>query len=230
MPLPMVHLAVAVRIHGDGDSLPTPAFLLGNLAPDAIHMRPNANRDDKRRTHLLDPSSQAWDHDVIREFCVGQQLGPGSELTALDRERREFLLGYAAHLLTDSFWSDLVYEPFVRKLPAGTSPEEKNRIYYTETDQIDIDIHRSSAWRPKVWELLSKVDAPEMDGLLTAEEIGKWRDRVLGWYTPDKEPKIQVKYITHRQVAVFIDEAAASIRALFAEWDVLPSGQRSARQ
>lgn len=224
MPLPMVHLAVAVRIHGDGDSLPTPAFLLGNLAPDAIHMRANAGPEDKCRTHLLDPESPVWDRGLVRKFLALQRTEIQDEVAA------EFKLGYAAHLLTDNIWSDLVYDPFVKKLPEETASQDKSKIYYQETDQIDIDLYKYTDWRANAWELLAKADPRDVDQLLTAEEIGKWRDRVLGWYTPDKEPKIQVKYITHRQVAVFIDEAAASIRTLFTEWDVLPSGQCSARQ
>lgn len=52
MPLPMVHLAIAVQAHKLISSEPTPAFLLGSIAPDAIHMRPNTTRNDKQKTHL----------------------------------------------------------------------------------------------------------------------------------------------------------------------------------
>jgi hypothetical protein len=55
MPLPMVHLAVAVRVHEVESRVPSSAFLLGSIAPDAIHMRPGTGRDDKRRVHLVDP-------------------------------------------------------------------------------------------------------------------------------------------------------------------------------
>jgi hypothetical protein len=62
MPLPMVHLAIAVRAHELMGSEPTPAFLLGSIAPDAIHMRPNATRDDKRKTHLLSDVADPGGH------------------------------------------------------------------------------------------------------------------------------------------------------------------------
>jgi hypothetical protein len=52
MPLPMVHLKIAVQSHSLAERSLTPEFLLGSLAPDAIHMRANTNRDDKNRVHL----------------------------------------------------------------------------------------------------------------------------------------------------------------------------------
>jgi len=53
MPLPMVHLAVAVRLYEAQGVLPPSGFLLGSLAPDAIHARPGTQRADKDVTHLL---------------------------------------------------------------------------------------------------------------------------------------------------------------------------------
>ena len=52
MPLPMIHLAVAVGVHTLAGREPSAAFLLGSIAPDAIHMRDGADRSDKERTHL----------------------------------------------------------------------------------------------------------------------------------------------------------------------------------
>ena len=40
MPLPMVHLSVAVSLCEKDGRFPSPDFLLGSIAPDAIHMRP----------------------------------------------------------------------------------------------------------------------------------------------------------------------------------------------
>ncbi|MCP1135166.1 hypothetical protein NKT34_17850 [Paenibacillus polysaccharolyticus] len=53
MPLPMVHLSVA---HQLANTLPEPldlgAFYLGNIAPDAIHIREGTTREDKQYTHF----------------------------------------------------------------------------------------------------------------------------------------------------------------------------------
>ena len=54
MPLPMVHLSVAVALSEKEGRFPSADFLLGSIAPDAIHMRPNSSRLDKEHVHLID--------------------------------------------------------------------------------------------------------------------------------------------------------------------------------
>ncbi len=67
MPLPMVHLAVAVQLAARHDQFPSPAFLLGSLSPDAIHMRPDSVGDDKEKTHLTNPPDTA-DHAAVHRL------------------------------------------------------------------------------------------------------------------------------------------------------------------
>jgi len=60
MPLPMVHLGVAYNIIESGFNVSDlPSFYLGVISPDAIHMRQNANKLDKHRTHLI-PLGKKW--------------------------------------------------------------------------------------------------------------------------------------------------------------------------
>lgn len=51
MPWPMVHFSIAEQLWNQN---PSPEFLLGSIAPDAIHMREGSTRQDKGRTHLCD--------------------------------------------------------------------------------------------------------------------------------------------------------------------------------
>ncbi len=64
MPLPMVHLAVAIQMHRLEQRIPSPDFLLGSIAPDAIHMRPDTGREDKQRVHLAEIPDP--DHERVR--------------------------------------------------------------------------------------------------------------------------------------------------------------------
>lgn len=68
MPLPMAHLAVAVRIQNLVDRNSFPNFLLGSIAPDAIHMRPGSGPDDKQRGHLSE--SDVLLYERARLLCV----------------------------------------------------------------------------------------------------------------------------------------------------------------
>jgi len=94
MPLPMVHLAVAVQMHRLEGSAPSPDFLLGSIAPDAIHMHPDSGRDDKRRVHLAEI------HDPHHERARLLLAQHGSDRSSA----MGFAEGYVAHLLTDYLW------------------------------------------------------------------------------------------------------------------------------
>jgi hypothetical protein len=207
MPLPMVHLAVAMHLYRQEENTPSPDFLLGSIAPDAIHMRPNAGRDDKRRVHL----SEAHDphHERARSLLAGYR---SDESTALG-----FAEGYAAHLLTDYLWVETVIDSFRRSIPPGLSDQEERSLYYLETDQIDFCLYHRMPWRAEVWSKLAAAQPRDFSPLLTAEEIGQWRDRTLVWFEELKqEPMIEPVYITYADVEAFIDQAAHETMRAFA--------------
>ena len=196
MPLPMVHLAVAIRMHELGNCIPDRAFLLGSIAPDAVHMRPGAEPSDKITVHLAEPAELRYER--ARELLVKSQSDHCGTM--------RFSSGYIAHLLTDYLWRDNVLEPFHKKLSRKFSFDERRRLYYQETDQIDFDLYYRMPWRMEVWHKLSVSQPEDFCLLLTAEEIGKWRDRVLTWFEVIKpEPKIKPIYITYSETQRFID-------------------------
>lgn len=208
MPLPMVHLAVAVRIHEMESRVPSPAFLLGSIAPDAIHMRSGTGRDDKRRVHLVDPHDPS--HERIRALWA-QHWRAGSESP-------DFAKGYATHLLTDRLWAETVFSPFREHIPQGLSDQERRSLYYRETDQIDFDLYHRVPWRAEVWRRLAAAEPVSFGSLLTAKEIELWRDRTLDWFEKLKqEPGIEPVYITYTDVYTFIDRAADLVGSCFAD-------------
>ncbi len=210
MPLPMVHLAIAVQMSKLKGCDLTPSFLLGSIAPDAIHMRPNSNRNDKRRTHLLDiPHEEA--HERIRTLLIRHW---SEDSAAID-----FVEGYVAHLLTDYSWSETVVRSFRAAIPQSLSPEDQRTLYYQETDQIDFNLYNQMPWRVRVWDQLALSQPMDFEPLLSEAEIEQWRDRTLNWYGGLKqEPMIEPVYITDADVRIFIPRAAQMIIERFATW------------
>ena len=170
MPLPMVHLAISRQVRELTGSQATPAFLLGSISPDAIHMRPGSTRQDKRHTHLLDAPGPA-SYQPIRELWHSRR--------ADGRQAAEFTQGYASHLLADRMWIRSQEQRFLRSAPRGASHHDLARLYYGETDWIDLDLYARMPWREQVWEQLAAARPVDFRPLLTAEEIGKWRGRTL---------------------------------------------------
>jgi hypothetical protein len=206
----MVHLAVAVQVCSLWEGEPTPEFLLGNIAPDAIHMRPNAERSDKRRVHL-EAVPDATEHERIHAL-LAQHWTEESEMI-------DFVEGYAAHILTDYLWHKTVWVPFTETAPRDLSAQERLSLYYLETDQIDFNLYHQASWRSSVWTKLAAARPKTLAPLLTAEEIEKWRDRTLRWYEELKEePKIDPVYIADADVESFIPQAAEMVAGQFLAW------------
>jgi hypothetical protein len=210
MPLPMVHLAVAVQLAAQQQQFPSPAFLLGSLAPDAIHMRVDAGYADKQRTHLdhLDDA----DHRQLQALLAEYRTHP-DPLPA-------FAAGYAAHLLTDRLWL-LEVIPDFQKLVEAIDPVERRTIYYEDTDQVDFNIYHHADWQVEVWEQLRTAESVDFMPLLRDSEIHQWRERTLAWFADAKhEPKITPRYITDELTHDFIRRAVEYVATHFAAWDI----------
>jgi hypothetical protein len=205
MPLPMVHFAVSVAIAKQLSRPLTAEFLLGAIAPDAIHMRPGTNRLDKDHTHLLRaPHAEIADADyvgTVRCFVMKQRQSIWASV--------EFIEGYAAHLLTDRFWVNTVYRSFREQTPGELSPEERTKLYYQETDQVDLLLYDQMEWRQQVWALLETAQAFDFAPLLSAAEIHGYKEQKMAWYTaPARQRGLQPKFITYAQVIEFVPQAA----------------------
>jgi hypothetical protein len=210
MPLPMVHLAVAVAICDAADAEPVPEFLLGTLAPDAIHMRAGTAREAKARVHLH-RAIEACGFEAVHELY--------DQLMAQEDQLRDLALGYAVHLLTDALWVERLFLPF--RAATHLPRDEERALYYRDTDEVDRLLYERAPWRADVWRALAAAQPADLPGLLSADEIGRWRDRTLSWFdrlAPSPEPP---KFFTCERVQAFVAEAAAGIMAEVAAWDSL---------
>lgn len=216
MPLPMVHLTVAITMAGDLTEPWVPAFLLGNLAPDAIHTRPGWTGDHKRHVHLhlsstdVPEGAEAVARDLLRRWRQ-----EGICIEALH-------VGYVAHLLTDLLWRSHVWLPLRRTLPAEMSHEQGRALYYHETDEIDRQIYATAPWRTEVWELLAAARPVDVPDMVTAQEIELWRQRTLEWFdhlAPAQKPP---QHLTTDGVLSFAEQAANQVLAWLDGWGFWP--------
>jgi len=198
MALPMVHLSVAHRLVQCYGYSPVPAFYLGSLAPDAIHMRPGTTRKDKNAVHFV--------RDGSISLSRVQQLMDKHWRASEDAA---FAEGYCVHILTDLYWRGKVVEPLRPKLN-GTMPRHELRtLYYNECDKIDLELYDQQPWRDYVWDLLKSAETGDFEGLLSREEIKRWRNRVLSWYDKNRHKgDYQPRYISKELVLDFIIDAS----------------------
>lgn len=199
MPLPMVHLDTAYAL-----LLPehekTPAFWLGCIAPDAVHMRPDFVREHP--------------HDARDIRRIGN-LRPLVESIRAHAPDRDFRLGYLVHLLTDIFWLDSVHPSFSERYAADPAPvqEQKKWAYYNDTDPLDFALFQREPWREEVWQQLSWASPAGIDGILRPEDAAAWNQGTLHWYDSGKSAHTYpVKYITYEDLTAFMRDAAERVR------------------
>ena len=226
----MVHLSIACTATATGAvALDTEAaraaFLLGSVSPDSIHMREGSTREDKRRIHLFDDATSLRlrfrSIDGLWSEAVESWSSDGATDGVRLKEKQAFLAGYCTHLAADALWSHLLVRSYHQAQIDGSSPEEYRRTYYRETDKADFRIFHTAPWREDVWRLLRAARTFPFLDYLTADEIGRWRDRTLAFFEdPDKEPEDEPDFFTPQRIERFLevaaDACAAGLRDSFA--------------
>ena len=118
------------------------------------------------------------------------------------------------------------WPPGSRILGVARSREISEESYRTWAAQrlvehkVDLALYDRAPWRPQVWALLRAARATDLEGLLsvaggaglTADEIKRWRDRVLSWFETQRHRADHgLQYLTVEGVLAFIDRAAARV-------------------
>lgn len=212
MPLPMIHFQVAVNYCGEED-LPAP-FFLGNIAPDAIHMRKNTGREDKKKTHLdieSEPNKWGFAQRVYTHYISKHA----------DEEWKWFVRGYFTHLLTDYIWLESVYRSFKEKTTLdGLDPDQKRKAYYRDTDQIDFLYYKKKSWTDEVWSKLIQSKSFGLEPYVSSDEVHYWRYRTIHWFDLlAQEPGVEPRYITEAMTEAFTTDAAKRIKQIITGWD-----------
>ncbi|MCY0901034.1 MAG: hypothetical protein OWU32_02475 [Firmicutes bacterium] len=227
MPLPMVHMAVAVRLYEGQGVLPPSGFLLGSLAPDAIHARPGTQRADKDVTHFLPGGDRQAFLARVRAFGEREGLSregvssgnPASlEIVPSFDCSRAFAAGYLAHVLTDAMWGLKVYSRFRQAMGPDMPLEERRSLYYLETEKVDFLLHRGEPWVDPVWDRLRDARPCAVEDLLTETEVLDWQRHILGWFATHEEPDADAKWITESRVRTFVSECANVLARQATEW------------
>lgn len=162
MPWPMVHFAIASEIVSQH---PSPALLLGSLAPDSIHVRTNV-RSEKAKTHLM-AEEHVFPTDVdFQHIIESNRIRMLQETSYL-----QYICGYIAHIYTDREWTYQIYPAF------EAHPNEKE-VYTHDVKKLEFRILREYAGASAWLEQLSLAKAYDFGGL-KEQEIYQYREKSL---------------------------------------------------
>ena len=127
----MTHILVAEKVLEYFDCpIDYDTYIVGSIAPDAVHANPNYSPELKEKSHLFADglkwgevaSEKEYDEwlDSIKEFYFNNYF----------KYDRDFFLGYIVHVLTDICSNSEIYAPFYKSLAQDEIAEKKKQFSY----------------------------------------------------------------------------------------------------
>ena len=194
MAMPMMHLLIADKIYTEDSSAIRSygEFLLGSIAPDAVHMREDCTRELKRTAHYRYNSESpiSYFDTFFGEYSTS--------------ENRDFVLGYLVHLLSDMIWYHTVRVPFKEKFLQASSPGLSiNEAYYADCGQIEELLF----WEEKAPQIISGIKesrAYSLGGIIDAESVRAWKEKLILAYNSKREILPRTQYISEQDIRDYI--------------------------
>lgn len=202
----MIHLEIAYRlldkytwIEKNGD------FLMGAIAPDAVHFHDKYEVRLKEQSHLWDygpkwgitVESDKWKENVL-EFWKEHE----------NDDNRDFIAGYCIHILTDWMNDIKIWSPFRNANMKGDKVEEVYHIYSQEALGSDQWLYQNSDNRSRIMKLLSESQTYSIAGCIEREDIERQKKYILVEQYKNKEnfDISEYRYCTKEVMLAFIDE------------------------
>lgn len=214
MPFAMTHLYIAHNIIKSTPQIKKPGdFMLGAVAPDAVHFLDNYHSDLKKISHLCIgdekwgniTNNQEWLSHVLN-FLKIYNFG----------EKKDFIYGYCSHIITDLQNNIKIWTPF---LAENKDAIEKGMgsIYHQESFDIDYELYLISPEQQRdIWELLRGAAGYNIENVIGRGEIDKMKHHLLYNLFNDRKPaEVSTnKYVTISRVLQFISAESQYISRL----------------
>ncbi len=206
MPYSMLHLLAGQRLLSELPVADAGLFLLGSVAPDAVHFHPGYESALKCASHFV-PDGVAWGDcreeanpvwlANVRDFLRRPPAGAP----------RDFLLGYAAHVIEDVYNNRAVWTPLRHRSEAERCPELLEQ-YRRESVALE------RALRPRAVEALRALSHARPVGLpgrVAAADVERLRQNLLsGSDAAQPMPDLSAhRCLTPSAVDSFLEDAAA---------------------
>lgn len=198
MAQPMMHLLIADKIYTEKASsiYSYGDFLLGSIAPDAVHVKENYTREIKDISHYrFDSKSHISYFDTFFDEYYTS-------------ENKDFVVGYLVHLLSDMIWYHSVRVPFKKEYQkAPLQNMSMNEAYYADCEQIEqLMFFEKNASR--IIETIDGGKAYSIEGLIDAKDVKAWKEKLIFDYNNRKNISIQTKYISEQHIRDYIADCA----------------------
>ena len=226
MSFQMIHMEIAYRVLEKlGFTEGREAFMLGSVAPDAVHMRADYTVESKIHSHLFEScgpwgetrDNDKWMRNMERfwETFGEAETDPGKKLLAA---------GILTHCLTD-YWNDItIWKGTRRKYVPPMDPARFKNEFYVEANAIDKWLYQNSSHTEEIRALLTAAKAQGLADYFTAEDTTKIKHHLLN--VQYDVPPVEIagfRYYTREKLEKFLGDVTEDVcrslndRGLFSE-------------
>lgn len=210
----MVHLEVAYRLLNKYDWIVKKGdFMLGAVAPDAVHFHDEYKVSLKEQSHLWDCGPK-WGVTLYSDRWKGNILKFWEEHKG--DENRDFIAGYCVHILTDWLNDLRIWSPFKKENMEGDNVEEIYHIYGQEAYGSDQWLFWHGDNSGEIWKLLPEGQPFTIPGCIMKEDIERQKKYILIEQYKDRE-QVDISgyhYCTKDIMCAFMDECVEVIAEL----------------
>lgn len=197
---PIMHLLIADKIYSDIKNLihSYGDFMLGSIAPDAVHEKENYTREMKDISHYrFDKTSTISHFDTfMRAYATP--------------ENKDFVMGYLVHLLSDMIWYHAVRVPFKKAfMQTPAQNMSQNQAYYADCDKLAQVLFEEKNVA-SIIEALSSSKAYSLEGIIDAGDAEAWKDKLIMAYDDRKQTAVHTQYISEQHVREYIEKCAGA--------------------
>ena len=213
MAFPLTHLIVAMNMLKTRSICGEAEFLLGSIAPDAVHYRKSFVGSSmaeigqaKKISHLCPVSDEKWgsvtDNDGWAE-CA--------KVFLMNQKKSPFIMGYATHVLTDIYNNKTIWDDFRTNYPSEAK-KGYNSAYYDDLKHIDALLNEDRNAVENICEKLIRSRAFGIEGFVDADEVEAIKQSMIAEYgkisqTGNSNKKYATKFVSYDEMLIFIKDA-----------------------
>ena len=208
----MIHLQVAYSLLSSLPDVKNQSdFLLGSVAPDAVHMDEDFTIEAKIHSHLFEGCGE-WADTKYPDKWKDNILSFWNRYRDSGSVIRDFALGYTVHCLTDRCNDQNIWVPLRDENQDCSDYAAFRERFQYEARHIDIWLEQTSRDRDAIRELLAAGRAYDLEDYIKAGSLEKQRYHLLyEQYDCDKVDADDFVYVTKEKIENFLKTTVEEI-------------------
>lgn len=212
----MIHILIAEKIlEYIKTPVNYPTYILGTIAPDAVHAAKDYSPAQKERSHLFVEGARWGKVTSEEDFGKWSESIKAFYLKEHGRYDKDFFLGYIVHLLVDICSCEKIYVPFY--LSIKDDHDEKMAQYKKECFDINYYLYCEYSKEKNLYDILRKGHSCSIDGVFEKSLIDPRIDQLFSFefQSRDIEHLSENRICTVENTESLIQEAPEMIKKAF---------------